>query len=88
MSLSTATASMADMTFADIGRQLRRQDARAGDIRKRAGEVSVLGRFIGWFERLVWAKIHSYRVTVLLASTPIDLWAVFGAGLPQPKFAK
>jgi len=88
MSLSTATASMADMTLSDIGRQVLRQDARVKDIRKRAGEVSMPGQFIGWFEWLVWAKMHSYRVTVLLASTPIDLWAVFGAGLPQPKFAK
>ena len=85
---ATAAAAMADMTFAEIGRQLLRQDARAGAIRKRAGEVSMLGRFIGWFEWLVWANIHSYRVKVLLASTPVDLWAVFGAGLVQPKFAK
>ena len=87
-SLGTATAAMADMTLAEIGRQALRQEGWAEAIRKRAGEVSLLGRLFGWFEWLVWAKIHRDRALVLLASRELDLWDVFGGGLPKPEFAK
>ena len=64
------------------------EDVRARSIRKRAGEISMLGRYVGWFEWLIWAHLHSYRPIILLASNEIDLWEVFGGGLPKPAFTK
>ena len=88
LATSPAHDAIGDMTLADIGRKALREDGRAMSIRKRAGEIARPGEFIGWFEWLVWAHMHAYRPIVLLASNEIDVFEIFGAGLPQPVFTK
>lgn len=85
---SLAKDAIEDLTLAEVGRRLLREDGRARSIRKRAGEISMLGRYVGWFEWLIWAHLHSYDPIVLLASNEIDLWEVFGGGLTKPAFTK
>ena len=85
---SLAKDMIEDLTLAEVGRRLLREDGRARSIRKRAGEIAMLGRYVGWFEWLIWAHLHAYRPTILLASNEIELWEVFGAGLPKPAFKK
>jgi hypothetical protein len=85
---SLAKDAIEDLTLAEVGRRLLREDGRARSIRKRAGEISMPGRYVGWFEWLIWAHLHSYDPIVLLASNEIDLWEVFGGGLTKPAFTK
>lgn len=83
-----AKEEMEDMSLADVGRKVLMQEAMARSIRKRAREIAMPGRYVGWFEWLMWAHIHAYRPVVLLASNEIELWDVFGAGLPKPALMK